>query len=666
MSSDAVTVFFSYSHKDEALRDELANHLTILRRNNVITDWHDRDITAGDEWRSVILGQLTGADIILLLISSDFLASDFCWNIELQQAIERHRKGNAVVIPIILREVDWKGAPFGDLQALPKNAQAVTTWSTIDAAFKDVAISIRKTVNDLKDKRARIKQGNLEQYEAAYRQAIQQQYPLPENIQAQLDQLQDTLVLSSQDVAPIKVKLNSQVGEAQQRLENYRQEVRHCLGSSGGKITIINRTILNGFQASFGLTADEAEAIEQTEIAPYEAKIKSIAQYESVLGATLQQENPLSQSTRSQMSRLQTALDLSDNEVKTIETALQRKADAQRLEREHPEDYRQQEEHQDEEVELQEREAEDTPTLEEGKINPKSSKLKVKRKELHECESSKILFLKNVRDPNGGWAYNIDRIREMGGSVESRVFELFWLLTSKGSKSASKGDLMLLNQHAKITHVVEMLDNEVRENEVGYFRWVRVVWMPKEEDWSQLSHQRDIIGFEPPTIGGGTAYSLANLSKFQAVWNSLEAFQQHVFRVLTGTGQLTLDESLSSEQFGANYSPISWIIDSMVQEIGEYLLGDELSEYASGSNNSASGWHCDYFEITNAYWSSKGQITFSAEIHFSGMYDIGASMFGPNQMKTTVNGVLNDRQCNSQFSIDTIEVVSIEESDFGE
>jgi hypothetical protein len=121
----------------------------------------------------------------------------------------------------------------------------------------------------------------------------------------------------------------------------------------------------------------------------------------------------------------------------------------------------------------------------------------------------------------------------MGGSVESRVFELFWLLTSKGAKSASKGDLMLLNQHAKITHVVEMLDDNVRKSQAGYFRWVRVVWMPEEPDWSQLPHQRDVIGFEPPTIGGGTAYLFANLSKFQAVWTSLEAFQQHVFQVLT-------------------------------------------------------------------------------------------------------------------------------------
>jgi hypothetical protein len=85
---------------------------------------------------------------------------------------------------------------------------------------------------------------------------------------------------------------------------------------------------------------------------------------------------------------------------------------------------------------------------------------------------------------------------------------------------------------------------------------VRAVWIPEEEDWSQLPHQRDIIGFEPPTIGGGTAYSIENLSKFQETWSSLESFQQHVFQVLIGIKpplRNEADESLSSERFGANY-----------------------------------------------------------------------------------------------------------------
>ncbi|MEM6866797.1 MAG: SUMF1/EgtB/PvdO family nonheme iron enzyme [Cyanobacteria bacterium P01_C01_bin.121] len=155
------------------------------------------------------------------------------------------------------------------------------------------------------------------------------------------------------------------------------------------------------------------------------------------------------------------------------------------------------------------------------------------QKELNECDPSKILFLKNVRDPSGEWAYTPEIIQQMATSPEGRVFELYWP-SNKGVKSPSKGDLMILNQRAKITHVVEMLDDNVRENPVGYFRWVQIVWMPDEEDWSQLPHQREVLGFEPPAFGG-TAYSLANLSELQKRWKRLEAFQQHVFQVLTGT-----------------------------------------------------------------------------------------------------------------------------------
>ncbi|MBE9112494.1 SUMF1/EgtB/PvdO family nonheme iron enzyme [Nodosilinea sp. LEGE 07298] len=156
-------------------------------------------------------------------------------------------------------------------------------------------------------------------------------------------------------------------------------------------------------------------------------------------------------------------------------------------------------------------------------------------KELSECDPSKILFIKNIRDPNGKWAYTPERLPQMDEPIKERVFDLYWPSTGRGAKSLYKGDLMLLNQQAKITHVVEVLDSKVRENSAGYFRWVRIVWMPDEDDWSQLPHQREVLGFEPPTIGGGTAYSLANLSELQKKWKSLEAFQQHVFQVLTGT-----------------------------------------------------------------------------------------------------------------------------------
>jgi hypothetical protein len=103
-------------------------HLKLLKRQDIIQDWHDRDISAGTEWARQISTQLETADIILLLISPDFIASDYCWDIELKRAMERHEAGEARVIPIILRQTDWAGAPFGKLQALPKDAKPVTLW----------------------------------------------------------------------------------------------------------------------------------------------------------------------------------------------------------------------------------------------------------------------------------------------------------------------------------------------------------------------------------------------------------------------------------------------------------------------------------------------------------------------------------------------------------
>lgn len=99
---DAASIFFSYSHKDEALRNELETHLAMLKREGLITSWHDRKIVAGDELSGAIDAKLNSAAIILLLISPDFLASAYCYDIEVKQAMERHREGAARVIPVIL------------------------------------------------------------------------------------------------------------------------------------------------------------------------------------------------------------------------------------------------------------------------------------------------------------------------------------------------------------------------------------------------------------------------------------------------------------------------------------------------------------------------------------------------------------------------------------
>jgi TIR domain len=147
-----IEVFISYSHKDEALREQLGTHLSLLRRQGIIDEWHDRRIGAGQEWAGAIDDHLNNAAVILLLVSADFLASDYCYDVEMTRALQRHDSGDACVIPVILRSVDWRGAPFARLQALPKDAKPVKAWSDEDEAFTDVASGIRKAVEALRSR----------------------------------------------------------------------------------------------------------------------------------------------------------------------------------------------------------------------------------------------------------------------------------------------------------------------------------------------------------------------------------------------------------------------------------------------------------------------------------------------------------------------------------
>jgi hypothetical protein len=143
---DPIDLFFSYSHKDEVLRDELAAHLKLLERQAVIRGWHDRRIDAGGDWKQTIDEHLESAGIVLLLISANFLASDYCYDLEMKRALERRETGSAVVIPVILRPCDWTQAPFAKLQALPRDGKAVTSWLNRDEAWTNVAQGIRGAV----------------------------------------------------------------------------------------------------------------------------------------------------------------------------------------------------------------------------------------------------------------------------------------------------------------------------------------------------------------------------------------------------------------------------------------------------------------------------------------------------------------------------------------
>lgn len=147
-----VRLFYAYSHKDQQLRDELETHLKLLQRQGLIETWHDRRIDVVDEWSRRIDDNLERADIILLLVSPDFIASDYSYNIEMQRALERHNNGEARVIPVIVRDVNWRRTPLAKLQALPKSGKPVPLWDSRDSAWRNVTEGIERVIKERRNK----------------------------------------------------------------------------------------------------------------------------------------------------------------------------------------------------------------------------------------------------------------------------------------------------------------------------------------------------------------------------------------------------------------------------------------------------------------------------------------------------------------------------------
>lgn len=137
--------FISYSHADEVFRQKLGRHLVNLQKDGSIIFWHDREIVPGEQWDKKIDENLASADIVLVLVSSDYLSSEYC-DKECKQALYRHKAGEAVVIPIILRSAEWTKTDLKDLQALPKDGKPVNKWEPEDDAFLDIVKGIRRVI----------------------------------------------------------------------------------------------------------------------------------------------------------------------------------------------------------------------------------------------------------------------------------------------------------------------------------------------------------------------------------------------------------------------------------------------------------------------------------------------------------------------------------------
>ncbi|MGB7250272.1 MAG: GUN4 domain-containing protein [Phormidesmis sp.] len=277
MSNDAVTVFFSYSHKDKTLRDELAKHLQALKLSDVIADWHDGEILPGDEWNREIQKNLNSAQIILLLISSDFIGSRYCRDIEIKRAMERHEAGEARVIPIILRRCFWRVTPFGKLQALPKNGTPVMdagNWPTWDDAFFSITEGIYKVANSFS------------------------QHGMEKPVQAV--------------IAETPPLLEDSTGNTQAQ---YRAQVREYLVDH--QLTVFHQVRLDLLRKQLKLAASEAQRIVAEELAPLEQNRES---YREALSQFVEAgHNPQDDEVQKALRQIRLDLQLTDSEATEIE-----------------------------------------------------------------------------------------------------------------------------------------------------------------------------------------------------------------------------------------------------------------------------------------------------------------------------------------------------------
>ncbi|MBE2207851.1 MAG: SUMF1/EgtB/PvdO family nonheme iron enzyme [Saprospiraceae bacterium] len=152
-SDTPVRMFIAYARKDADMLKEMRTHLAPLMHSKQVEVWVDDEINAGELWDDVIRQRLRSSDIILLLVSVDAIASDYFYDKEMADALERHRKGSARVVPMIVRPCAWKATHLAELQALPKDGKPVTSWSNRDEAFADAIRSLSNIIDDIAERK---------------------------------------------------------------------------------------------------------------------------------------------------------------------------------------------------------------------------------------------------------------------------------------------------------------------------------------------------------------------------------------------------------------------------------------------------------------------------------------------------------------------------------
>ncbi|MEH1894805.1 MULTISPECIES: SUMF1/EgtB/PvdO family nonheme iron enzyme [unclassified Nostoc] len=355
MAEDAVRVFISYSHRDELLRDSLATHLSNLQWQGIISSWYDRQLTAGTEWDDKIKTELESADIILLLISPDFIASKYCRDIEIPMALQQHESKKAYVVPVILRPFDWFDAPFAKLQAFPKDAKAVTTWVNQDEAFVSVTQGIRTAAKLMLDYRKQQAE-QKKVIETQYLQKVEE--ALSDGVisiveRDTLDELRESLGLTPEEAKEIETRAYEPYSRVEENLNKYKQTLNRLiekgyypfsdsiekdlenrqrdLGLKPEDVARISKPIIEQAELDYQgkkkqIEIDQLQSLEQRrQQEEYEAKLQ---RYRQEFSRVVEVEYPLSQPVLQGLRNFQQQLGLKNEDFVQIERSIREPAEA--------------------------------------------------------------------------------------------------------------------------------------------------------------------------------------------------------------------------------------------------------------------------------------------------------------------------------------------------
>ncbi|MBD2562388.1 MULTISPECIES: tetratricopeptide repeat protein [Nostoc] len=307
----SIEVFISYHQKDEELREELEKHLATLLREQTITSWHDRKIVAGQEFKDEINKSLKRAGLILLLVSPDFIASDYHWTVEVTRALEQNAAGKARVIPVLLRYADWDNPPIDKLSPLPSNRKPIKSWNDRDEAFLEVVKGIRQEVARLvaSSNYSPPKDSSANQKPLALKPATDNAPSQPNN------QIQTDLTLE----LPLSIAELTYGTEKKIALDDGSITVTVPSGfSPGKKLRIRGKGKLNPITNQRGDLYLKVVSIQKVEVSleDYQQKLR---RYEQELIKVLQWEYPLSEHSREGLKNYQQMLKLRDEDVTLLE-----------------------------------------------------------------------------------------------------------------------------------------------------------------------------------------------------------------------------------------------------------------------------------------------------------------------------------------------------------